>query len=96
LQLLRITQEALTNIRKHASADRVDVEIAACDGQIVATIIDDGVGFDPESMRRSPFPRFGLTIMHERAESVGGNLVIESAPAEGTRVRIELPQRGRT
>ncbi len=96
LQLLRITQEALTNIRKHASADSVDVEIEASDGQIIATIVDDGVGFDPESDRRSPFPRFGLTIMHERAESVGGTLLIESAPAQGTRVRIELPQRGQT
>jgi signal transduction histidine kinase len=95
LQLLRITQEALTNVRKHASAQRVDVEIAAHDGTIIATISDDGVGFDPQSPSRSPFPRFGLTIMNERAESVGGSLIVDSSPKKGTRVRIEVPQRGR-
>lgn len=95
LQLLRITQEALTNVRKHASADNVEVEIRAQDGVIIATIVDDGVGFDPESLRRSPFPRFGLTIMNERAESVGGMLKVDSTPDEGTRVRIEVPQGSR-
>ena len=73
----------------------VDVEIVARDGLIVATIADDGVGFDPASLARSPFPRFGLTIMHERAESVGGALEVDSAPEKGTRVRIEVPQGGR-
>ena len=96
LQLLRITQEALTNVRKHSSARRVDVELASRNGKIVATVVDDGVGFDPESLRRSPFPRFGLAIMHERAESVGGELTIESSPHEGTRVRIVVPQEGRS
>ncbi|MDH3253614.1 MAG: GAF domain-containing sensor histidine kinase [Acidobacteriota bacterium] len=95
LQLLRITQEALTNVRKHASAGRIDVDIVARDGCIVATIADDGVGFDPESLRRSPFPRFGLAIMRERAESVGGSLSVQSSPEGGTRVRIEVPQEGR-
>jgi signal transduction histidine kinase len=95
LQLLRITQEALTNVRKHSSADWVDVEILCRDGRIVATITDNGVGFDRESLSRSPFPRFGLTIMHERAESIGGTLVVDSALEKGTRVRIEVPLRGR-
>jgi signal transduction histidine kinase len=95
LQLLRIIQEALTNVRKHASASRVDVELTETDGRIIAVVADDGIGFDPEGLRRSRFPRFGLAIMNERAESVGGSLSIESAPSRGSRVRIDVPQEGR-
>jgi signal transduction histidine kinase len=96
LQLLRMTQEALTNVRKHSHADSVEVTIGSKDGRIVATIEDNGIGFEPESLQRSPYPRFGLSVMRERAESVGGTLSLKSRSGGGTRVRIEVPQAGRT
>ena len=91
LQLLRIIQESLANARKHSGARVVDVALRRQDGRIFAEIRDDGAGFDPERSRRSDFPRFGLAIMRERAESIDGQLEISSDPASGTRVRIEIP-----
>ena len=95
LQLLRITQEALTNVRKHAKAKSVAVRMGVEDGRIVTTIEDDGVGFDPDSPQRRQFPRFGLAIMRERTESIGGTMVVQSGKNSGTRVRIDVPHTGR-
>ena len=58
---------------------------------VVATVSDDGEGFDPAVKQRAELPRFGLAIMRERAEAIGGDLVLESAPGRGTRVRVEVP-----
>jgi signal transduction histidine kinase len=92
LQLLRIVQEALSNVRKHSSAGRASVDISQEDGTIVAVVQDDGAGFDPELRRPgSAGPRFGLAIMRERAEGVGGWMNLRSTPGEGTEVRVELP-----
>ena len=91
LQLLRILQEALSNVRKHARAKSARVELAQVDGRVSAAVQDDGRGFDPEAMHREGFPRFGLAIMRERAQSIGGELSVESAPGRGTRVSIEVP-----
>lgn len=91
LQLVRIVQESLTNIRKHARATKVGVTIRKTDGVVHLTIADDGVGFDTSTRHRGEFPQFGLTTMRERAESIGGTLAIESAPGKGTTVRFDLP-----
>ncbi len=91
LQLLRIIQESLTNVRKHARATRAEIEISQSDGKCVAIVSDDGTGFDPATKHRADFPRFGLAIMRERAESIDGKLELRSEPGKGTRVRIELP-----
>ncbi len=93
LQLLRIVQEALSNVRKHSGARTARVELGQQDGKVVAVIEDDGKGFDPNALERSDFPRFGLAIMRERAESVAGSLELDSRPGSGTRVRIEIPFR---
>jgi len=61
------------------------------DGFIVAGIEDDGSGFDPSIRSRAAFPRFGLAIMRERAESIGGSLEIDTATGQGTRVKIRVP-----
>jgi nitrate/nitrite-specific signal transduction histidine kinase len=94
LQLLRIVQEALANVRKHADAKHVEVRISE-DGEGIETVIaDDGRGFDPDSPSRDghePMPHFGLATMRERAESVGGTLRIASAPSSGTQVIVRLP-----
>jgi signal transduction histidine kinase len=91
LQLLRIVQEALANVRKHAAARRVCVLLAERDGIIEATVQDDGRGFDPAHPGGDGFPRFGLSTMRERAEAVGGTLQVVSAPGDGTRVTACIP-----
>jgi signal transduction histidine kinase len=91
LQVLRIVQEALANVRKHAKAQSADLWVERVDSRIRITVKDDGVGFNPAELGRSEFPRFGLSTMRERAESVGGLFQLDSTPGEGTRVTIEVP-----
>ncbi|HUF16695.1 MAG TPA: GAF domain-containing sensor histidine kinase [Thermoanaerobaculia bacterium] len=91
LQLVRIIQESLTNVRKHARARVVRVDVHRHNGLLVASVTDDGVGFNPELTRRGEFPRFGLSTMRERATSIGGSLEIESSPGSGTTVRFTMP-----
>lgn len=94
LQVLRIVQEALSNIRKHAGAEHVDVRLGSDgDGCLRLEVHDDGRGFDLTALPRKGSPRFGLLMMRERAESVGGRLEIDSAPGAGTRLGVEVPQR---
>jgi nitrate/nitrite-specific signal transduction histidine kinase len=96
LQLLRIVQEALANVRKHATANRVEVRITPTPTEIETVIDDDGSGFVVGQARPGgdQLPHFGLSTMRERAESVGGTLDIVSAPGEGTRVTVRMPTRG--
>ena len=91
LQVVRIVQEALTNVRKHARASHARVEITRDDGKLVTLVGDDGVGFNAAAIARGEFPQFGLSTMRERAASIGGTLTIDSSPGAGTRVRFELP-----
>jgi signal transduction histidine kinase len=91
LQVVRIIQESLTNIRKHAHAKSARVDVNTRDGLLVASIWDDGVGFNPDFVRRGEFPRFGLSTIRERASSIGGSLAIESTPGEGTTVVFTMP-----
>lgn len=88
LQVLRIVQEALTNVRRHAHAQRATVTFAATDGVLTVTVQDDGQGFDPLQVApRGGWPQFGLRAMRERAQAAGGELAVESAPGRGTTVR---------
>jgi len=91
LQVLRIIQEALANVRKHSKAEHADVWVGQVDSRIRITVQDDGVGFNPAELGRAEFPRFGLSTMRERAESVGALFQLESTPGAGTRVTIEVP-----
>jgi len=91
LQLLRIIQEAMANSRKHSGATTASVQLRQSSGFIVAKIEDNGSGFDPSIRSRAAFPRFGLAIMRERAESIGGTLAIDTSPGGGTRVKIRVP-----
>nr|WP_246194710.1 ATP-binding protein [Allochromatium palmeri] len=89
LQLLRIAQEALANIRKHAQAHTVRVLLTReSSGRHVLLIEDDGVGFSPPDEQSPPGERIGLSILEERARRIGAELRIESEPGEGTRVEI--------
>jgi signal transduction histidine kinase len=93
--LLRTAQEALTNIRKHAQASRVNVTLSYMDDRVALDVVDDGVGFDHARMKSSVEAHgaggFGLVAMRERIEQLGGALVVESAPGEGTALAAELP-----
>lgn len=95
LQLLRIIQEALANVRKHAGASQATVTLVRGSGWVEARIADDGAGFDPEASTRDALPRFGLTTMRERAEAVGGTLSVETQSGAGTTVTVRLPTSAR-
>ncbi len=87
----RIAQEALSNIRKHAGAHRVEVTVDAAEGELSLVIHDDGVGFD-RSHPRAP-DHFGLTSMRRRSEIAGGRVEISTAVGSGTLVDVRLPLR---
>ncbi|MBM3135705.1 MAG: GAF domain-containing sensor histidine kinase [Chloroflexi bacterium] len=91
IQLLRIIQEALTNVRKHAQASHVWVRFAQDGDWARITVKDDGRGFDPAQLTGEGRPYFGLQIMRERAEGVGGSLELTSRPGQGTRVVLRVP-----
>jgi signal transduction histidine kinase len=91
LQIVRIIQESLTNVRKHARATTVRIAVQRSDDRLVVTIRDDGTGFNPEVTARGEFPKFGLTTMRERASSIRGSLDIASAPGNGTTVSFTMP-----
>jgi signal transduction histidine kinase len=93
--LLRATQEALTNVRRHAQANQVTVTLSYMDDLIALDVQDDGVGFDFAQIHAPPVTEtvggFGLTAMRERVEGLGGALLVESAPNEGATLVIEIP-----
>lgn len=91
LQLIRIVQESLTNIRKHAHACHATVRFALTDGYAEMRVEDDGRGFNPTRIARGDFPHFGLQTMRERAESVGGAFVVVSQPDRGTQIVVQIP-----
>jgi two-component system sensor histidine kinase UhpB len=89
LAMYRVLREALENAARHAEARVVRVRFSNGGGSIVATVEDDGRGFDPESAEEGP--GLGLAAMRERTESAGGRLAIWSVPGRGSRVRVEIP-----
>lgn len=91
VQLIRIIQEAMANIRKHAGARRVLVSIERDRESARASIRDDGIGFDPPTISLEGRDRFGIETMRERAEAVGGKLTLSSRQGEGTTVEVQLP-----
>ena len=91
LQLLRIGQEALTNVRRHAMASSVDVRLRNTGDSVEMIIKDNGKGFNLEALEEYPPGYHGLTIIKERAEGLGGKVWIETAPGKGTEVKVHLP-----
>ncbi|MEW8507541.1 MAG: ATP-binding protein [Candidatus Thiodiazotropha sp.] len=91
MQALRIVQEALANIRKHAKAHTIRVLLRCrSPGSYLILVEDDGVGFEGTVPQGNPGEHIGLSIMEERARRVGGELSIESEPGEGTRVELVI------
>jgi two-component system nitrate/nitrite sensor histidine kinase NarX len=93
-QILRIAQECLANVRKHAGAHNVRI-LLTCrgSGEYRLLVEDDGIGFDDSTRTGEPGEQIGLTIMEERARRLGGQLAIESEPGEGTRVELVYNRR---
>ena len=85
--LFRTAQESLTNVARHAAADRVGVTLSYLDDTVLLDVRDDGTGFAPDATARG----FGLPGMRERLAGVGGTLVVESAPGEGTAISASVP-----
>jgi signal transduction histidine kinase len=89
-EVFRIAQEAIGNALKHADASRIRVGLRSSGAGVHLEVVDDGRGFDPKApeLRQR---RLGLTSLRERAKALGGQLAIESAPGEGTAVRLDVP-----
>jgi signal transduction histidine kinase len=90
VQVARIVQEALTNVRKHAQARQVAVRLEPEDGWLRVMVSDDGCGFDPTTLDHDR--GVGLQAMRERAESSGGCLEVASRPGAGTQVVARVPR----
>ena len=89
IEMLRILQEALNNVRKHATARRIIVRLHYRRGSLVLSIRDNGIGFDPAVVESG----FGRQSMHERAQSIGARLKVASLPGRGTMVTLRVPAR---
>ena len=87
--ILRTAQEALSNVRRHASAARVDLTLAYDDPHaVVLTVHDDGLGFEPDGTRAG----FGLDGVQARAAEIGGAVEVLSGPGSGTTLRLVVPR----
>ncbi|MFC6673006.1 cache domain-containing protein [Marinobacterium aestuariivivens] len=92
ITLYRVVQEALTNIQKHADASRLQVRCRYQGGLLRLQLQDNGCGFDPKNLKKQA--GIGLRNMRDRLELLGGEFELDSAPGEGTRIRVALPGGG--
>jgi signal transduction histidine kinase len=84
--IFRVAQESMTNVARHSEATHASVVVSVHEGRVRLVVEDDGRGFDPSA----PTARFGLAGIRERIEMLGGHLRIESSPAAGTAVVVDL------
>jgi len=91
VQVIRIIQEALTNVRKHARTRRASVCIERDNGCVRVSVQDGGQGFEPAGVLAKDRQYIGLQVMSERAESIGGTLTLESQTGTGTTVVLVVP-----
>ncbi len=92
--LYRVAQEALRNVMRHAEASHVRVQAGREDGSVFLSVEDDGRGFVPGRSRRAEDSQhFGLRVIGDLARDAGAMLSVDSRPGEGTRIRIEIPDR---
>ena len=91
LQLVRIVQEALANVRKHADATHAEISLRSDNSVLVLTVTDDGRGFNPDEIDQVEQLHFGMSIVRERAGLIGAELAIDSCPGSGTCITVRLP-----
>jgi signal transduction histidine kinase len=93
IALFRITQEALTNITRHAKASKINIIVSPSDAEVMLRIEDDGVGFDLKEIQKDQKGQgWGLINIQERVSRIGGSLEILTQPGEGTQLVITLPR----
>jgi len=90
LNVLRIVQECLVNIRKHSQAEVVRVLLSYRNGTNIVLIEDDGIGFDESSIVSEGGLHLGLNILRDRAREIGADIEIESEPGDGTRINLQF------
>jgi PAS domain S-box-containing protein len=96
LQVYLAMREAIRNAVRHSGCSRIGVALEVSDGEVRGLVEDDGAGFDPAAVgKATPSWGVGLGSMRDRAEMLGGNLCIDSAPGAGTRVEVRVPIDGR-
>ena len=83
-------QESVTNAVKHSGVRKVVVRLRGTNSELQLEVIDEGIGFDPEAIRTQGL---GLISMRERLNLVGGEILFESRPGAGTRIRARVPLR---
>ena len=93
LTLLRIAQEALTNVARHANATRATLTLAMQDNMVYLNVEDNGEGIRSWQKANRPGSH-GLKIMRERAETFGGTLQVNSFSGQGTRIEVKIPMQG--
>ena len=91
ITLYRVAQEALTNVIKHAFADKADVSLQFGEESVTLQVEDDGSGFDIDMLRNPDRPSWGLLGMEERAALLGGSFRISSQPGVGTNIEVTIP-----
>ncbi len=89
--IYRIVQESLNNVAAHAQAEHVRIGVEFAPACLTVVVEDDGVGFDQQVVRQTFPGRLGLIGMRERAESINGQIAVESLPGDGTRVTLIVP-----
>lgn len=88
IALFRLVQESLTNVARHAKAQSVHVILVEKNDEYLLEVRDDGQGFDPSITKRK---HFGLAGIRERGALIGGEVIIDSAPGNGTSIRVHIP-----
>lgn len=89
VEILHITREALTNVRKHARASQVDIHVTSRPNALLLVIADNGIGFDPGIIHNGA--GHGLHNMQERAQALGGEISFNRVESGGTRIQLEVP-----
>ena len=89
VEILHISREALTNVRKHARASQVDIHVTSQHGVLQLTITDNGIGLDPNLVANGA--GHGLHNMQERAQALGGNILFNRMESGGTHIQLEVP-----
>jgi signal transduction histidine kinase len=91
LEVVRVTQEALTNIAKHAGATQVEVSLVHGGGRLVLCIVDDGCGMQKDAGQASPVEHMGSVTMRHRIEALGGRFLLVSSPVAGVCISAMVP-----
>ena len=89
--ILKILQEALSNIQKHAQANKINIHITNSKRQMILSVEDNGVGFDPQIIDEKGSEHFGLQNLRERIRILKGKLKIDSKPGSGTKIMVKIP-----